>query len=603
MNITSNTKLVWVLFIGLFTYLFLRALYVPFVSDECGTFFFFTQNGKFIPPDVHWDANNHILNSALSYLSYLLFGSSPLALRLPNLLAFTLFFYYVIRLSGYLKNTWIKWTFILSLLFAHNFIEFFALDRGYGMSMALIMAAIYYLFRVVKQHKLSAYFATSLFSTLALLSNLTLLNTTLLIVGIQLLSLYFNRHQTSKEHRIKALAIITGITLMPMGFLIRLLLEYKERGLLYYGTLDGFWELSVNSLIKLLTESSSILIPIAIIGYFIYLSIDFSKQVIKNKSLRFFTRSEYFFAVLFFGNLIAVFILGYILGINFPEDRTGLYFFPFFVASILFSFDQLPASFFKKAGVIILLPFAFFPIHFLLNMNVSHSTLWIDEKIPPRYYDYIAAEEEKSERSMTIGGYRMRILTWGYINFRNGGSLNQIQGSHHPEYISDFQIVKNKEDEDWDDYYTELDYDPNSELSLLKRNKFVETEVIIEGKLDEKKESSKKYQNIYIGDLDSIEGSSLLIDVKFKIESTTSPLVMWVVADLRDENKEKLAYEFISLEWKQKEWTKENGNFSNNLILYDVPVNKAKLTLYLWNVKKVDYTLSDLTYSISKIID
>ena len=603
MKTATNTVLAWILFIGLFSYLFLRAFYVPFVSDECGTFFFFIQNGKFIPPDVHWDANNHILNSALSYVSYLFFGSSPLALRLPNLLFFALFFYYVIKISDYIKNSWLKWTFIISLVFAHNFIEFFALDRGYGMSMALIMASIWHLFQVLKHNRLSSYFATSIFSTLALLSNLTLLNTVLLIVGIQVLTIFFSRKQYPKKHSVKALLIIISTTLVPMGFLIRLLIEYKNRGLLYYGTLDGFWELSVNSLIKLLSESTSILIPIAIIGYFIVISIDFIRQLIKRKNLRFFTRIENIFSVLFFGNLIAIFILGYILGINFPEDRTGMYFFPFFIGSILFTFDQLPASFLKKAVVFIVLPFAFFPIHFLFNINLSHSTLWIDEKIPPHYYDYISAEKEDVDRPLTIGGYRMRILTWAYINFRNGGDLNQIQGSHYPEYISDFQIVKNKEEEDWSDHYIELDYDPNSELSLLKRKNFFSHEVLVQGEVDDLSDSNREYYSIFKGKLDSVQGHSLLIDVNFHVESNSSPLVMWLVADARNENKEKLAYEFISLEWKQKEWTEENGSFSNSLIVYDLPDEKVKLSLYLWNVKEVDYTLSDLTFSISKIID
>lgn len=60
----------FILFILLWAYLWLRAIYVPLVHDEIATFYHYIQTGRFLPYLSHWDANNHFLNSALTWLSY-----------------------------------------------------------------------------------------------------------------------------------------------------------------------------------------------------------------------------------------------------------------------------------------------------------------------------------------------------------------------------------------------------------------------------------------------------------------------------------------------------------------------------------------------------
>jgi hypothetical protein len=67
-------------------FLVARAILVPMAHDEIATFYYFVQSGKVSPFLSNIDTNNHFLNSALTWVSYRFFGSSPLALRLPNLL-------------------------------------------------------------------------------------------------------------------------------------------------------------------------------------------------------------------------------------------------------------------------------------------------------------------------------------------------------------------------------------------------------------------------------------------------------------------------------------------------------------------------------------
>ena len=46
-------------------YVVLRAALVPWVHDECASLFWFVERGEFLPWKAHWDANNHVLSSAI----------------------------------------------------------------------------------------------------------------------------------------------------------------------------------------------------------------------------------------------------------------------------------------------------------------------------------------------------------------------------------------------------------------------------------------------------------------------------------------------------------------------------------------------------------
>src|SRR4051812_32737320 len=81
----------------LLIFVFLRAWLVPFAHDEVATFYFYIQPGSFMPFKSHPDANGHFLTSAMGWVCFKIFGSSPLSLRLPSVAAFVLLCYAVYR--------------------------------------------------------------------------------------------------------------------------------------------------------------------------------------------------------------------------------------------------------------------------------------------------------------------------------------------------------------------------------------------------------------------------------------------------------------------------------------------------------------------------
>ncbi|MCC6691482.1 MAG: hypothetical protein IT235_08110, partial [Bacteroidia bacterium] len=186
MSVTTEKKIVGVLGCVLMVYLIIRAYSIPLVHDESATFFFYVHNGKFLPQENGFDANNHFLNSVLSFCFYKLFGSSELSLRLASLIFFPVFVFYWFKFSQLIADTFLRWVFILTGLFTHNFIEFFALSRGYGMSMAILIAALWYFIIAFKEERRIFLLYGILLLLLALYANLALLNTIILMMGLLL---------------------------------------------------------------------------------------------------------------------------------------------------------------------------------------------------------------------------------------------------------------------------------------------------------------------------------------------------------------------------------------------------------------------------------
>ncbi|NPD44612.1 MULTISPECIES: hypothetical protein [unclassified Lentimicrobium] len=582
-------------------YLAIRAFMVPLVHDEVATFFYYVQKGVFLPPHAHWDANNHLLNSLLSYFSYSFFGSSEFSLRLSNLIFFPVFFFFVYRISNLLRNPVLKWTFFITFIFAHNFIEYFALSRGYGMSMALLFASIYYVFQVFKKGELKYYIFSTLFISLAISANLTLVNTGILISSILGFHIILNYKENQLHHSIKAIIIILVSGIIPLILAGKLLLQFKAKGLLYYGTLDGFWELTVRSLVKLILGQESWMAEVIIAFFSLAIIILFLYRIFKSPSLKELWKVEFIFLYLLVGNFAAVMIMSYLLQVNFPEDRTGLYFFPFFMGSLIFLWDSVWERMNHYVRFLLMLPFLFFPIHFLMSLNISHSSFWRKELIPQRFYDAILEGKNIIGENPSIGAYQIRTLCFAYQNYSHGGLLNQIQSSHYPELISDFQIVDLSKHEEWLTYYDLLGTEPISNLSLLKRKAKLEASLIAEKSISNKGQIENAFYNIYRGSFENIDESSLKINLKVKLTTEESPFIGRIVAELRDLDNKLLEYESIALDWNRGNWKKDKNEMTGSLYLHQLPKGISKIVVYIWNVDQRPYILESVDFKMVQI--
>jgi hypothetical protein len=583
----------------LWIYIGLRAYFVPIMHDEAATMFFYVHTGKFIPFFSHWDANNHMLNSLLSRLSYLCFGDDLWALRLPNVLAALVLFYFVWKISAEFQSVFLKWFFLVLMLMSQTFMEFFALSRGYGLSMSLLMASLWYYIQYVKYERNKLLLLCLLMMSFAVSANLTLLISDFIIIGIfiiHLISQYFSHKKSVKKPMI--ICFIFGV--FPTGLFILFLYFLKKFGLLYYGSMEGLLEGTLDSMLFHFTGYTDIWAA----RYVVFISILLLLIPVFfaiTKYRLWFSDPSAIFIFLFAGNLLSVFMLNLIFGNPYHQDRTALYFYPYLVGGLLFFINFIHKRVSLYYSIFLILPFIFIPLQFLAKLNLSHCTLWPKDAIPNKFFDYIYEDARASGKFITVGGTSMRSLCWSYSNFKSGGKLGQIQGANYPSVFEDYQIFNTDTLPDIPKYYSLVFKDSYSGLKLLKRRIPAGLEeVAIWDTLPAKVNTSDENYNFFELQMDSLKLHDLEMDFRFNLDTKTSPFEAWIVFAIYDENNKVLRYQYIALERLKLKW--ENEAFHSRMLAVNLPIKGEKMFCYLWNVKKETYSIRDVHVSLSALI-
>ena len=280
--------------LGLLLYTILRALNVPMTFDEIWSFRSYSSAPiKNILQFSYPTANNHPGNSLLMKLSSALFGSSPFALRIPNLLAHGLYIFFSFRLAQRLRSPF--W--ILSLFFLLNFnpylLDFFALARGYGLASAFTMGALYFLMAFREKPSLKYLIGNAALGGFAVFCNFSFLHF-FLASGLGIALLIISHCDEWKIYgwaillkmlvRISPIVIVSTLLFLYLRGPVAALIEAKE---LYYGGQTGFWTDTVSSiahawiyLIDYWRFDVSVLLKLlqaALIGMFAIFSIQMSR--------------------------------------------------------------------------------------------------------------------------------------------------------------------------------------------------------------------------------------------------------------------------------------------------------------------------------------
>ena len=334
---STERKIVLALFSVLWIFLFVRAIFVPVLHDEIATFFYYIQSDNYLPPSAHWDANNHVLNSMFANISYHIFGSSPLALRLPNVLTYALFFYGAVQIAGRLNKKIIRWGLLLALVASHYLFEYMGECRGYGMSMAFFVMAIFQFIRAKETDKRKYFLYMAIFLFLGTAANLTLIIPSVILFATLFLHTLINHFKTNtRTFFINSVTLL--LTGLPFLILVKLSFAFKERGAFYYGGDSGFYDVTVRSLSQVFTDFYNLPIAIGITTLFISFILFLSFKLFKTKSLRFILENSGLFPFLLVTNVVCILILFHKMEVNFPEDRVAMHLFILFISVITYYF-------------------------------------------------------------------------------------------------------------------------------------------------------------------------------------------------------------------------------------------------------------------------
>ncbi|MCE2742162.1 MAG: hypothetical protein LW701_01085 [Fluviicola sp.] len=448
-------------FLFVFSYLLIRVFYNETLHDEIATYMFYIYQGDFKGETIVWDANNHLLNSFIGNKLYPIFKDNISLYRLPNLFAFVLYFFGLRELLKELKTKYLRLIALITFCSLTIIIEYFALCRGYGLSLGFFICALVFLKNYFRNHKLSALLLTYVFLILAISANLTFIVTSLMVFGIVCLEQFIHYSTLEKRQHFVRLLFHFSFLLLLFPF-IKFSFELKEHGALYYGSLEGIWDVTGKSLNEyiLFLKDDSLMYLYAVL--FIVLINFLIKRLFNIKLKDYFTDQFLIHAVLFFGNLVAILFLANVLNVNYPEDRTAFYLVIPFLLMLFYFIDQFKLT--QKTQYLFLV----FPVIFLFHLNIHSSAFSPEQRMTDLVYNKVKAQIKPSESLMIY-----QTMAWNWP-FRE--SFQKVKASAYnisnPDAILTDYIITNTDkfnNKNILNYYDTLVYDPANTYIAFKR--------------------------------------------------------------------------------------------------------------------------------------
>ncbi len=209
----------------------------------------------FLEGSTKWilTANNHWLNTILSYFTFQLFGSSELALRLPNVLSFLIYCYFLYKLIIE-RSTNIIFTIlpIIFLMLNPFLIDFFSLSRGYGLAIAFFSGSLYYFLKFHEEKNNNILIKGLFLSILTIYANYSFL---IPIFTLQLVYLIYILTEKGKQNFSKKHFLFFSIEIILLFPALINIFLLKRNNQLYYGGTSNIIE---DTLLSLFNKTFSV---------------------------------------------------------------------------------------------------------------------------------------------------------------------------------------------------------------------------------------------------------------------------------------------------------------------------------------------------------
>ncbi|MEO8761919.1 MAG: hypothetical protein ABI388_10655, partial [Bacteroidia bacterium] len=552
---------------------------------------------NYMPFYSNTDANNHVLNSFLSNVCFHLFGSSPFSLRLPNLLGYLILIFATYKISKHVQQVGSKIFITTALLFSFHWLSFFSACRGYGLSMALLTMSIAALLDYINNTSNRKLFVvTLLLFQLAMSANL------ILIIVVALLSVILLIIQLANKKLFTLSTIIIWLLhFMAVYYWLSFSFYLQDKGALYYGAGESYWKVTFVTLLDLLIGFSNPAIKYTLVSFFV-ITLLLTVYINKNNFLKILQQlkkpsSSLLMAFVLSSLAIGFYLMHKLMHVNYPEDRTGLFFYLFFVLLICFTFDRLP--FIVNSSVLLFISLVII-IHFACNVNFRKHSLSVYETIPQHFYDTLVKEQNKSSERITIGGHRVRELFYGFMNYRNGGYLNPADPTEVMQMNCDYYIARNGIDNNYQNYYDVIDSEPDWGFVLLKRKEKIKRILLSELKSNIVETEDEEFKNVYAKTDTTTNINPVVAELNFDIKQIPVPSNIWMVLQINDSAGQVITYKRYPLYWSGDDLN-QRKNLSYSLTSGNLPLGAKTIVCYFWNIKKEPFIIKVNSFKLYQL--
>tara|TARA_R110000737_G_scaffold151521_1_gene180844 strand:- start:58193 stop:59986 length:1794 start_codon:yes stop_codon:yes gene_type:complete len=563
------------LFLAIFIYLILRAYFVEPLHDEVATFFHYIETGIFWGDEALLDANNHLLNSFLSHQLYLWFGPNFFFLRLPNLLSFILFYWALYQLVKPINKALLRGVLLVALAGIPFILDYFAYTRGYGISLAFFLAALVFLIRFTKTLSSYSIFIAYLFLVIAVYANLTYLLSCVLAIGFVIIIQLLNLKKIKKITHFSLLSF-HGVLVLSILPAINFAEKLREGGALYYGSLEGFWEVTGKTITNytLFFDANWFKWVLLLMGILLIATLLYIWK--RKGTLDFFLKNETVIAWFLFGHIGAILFLAHFRGVNYPEDRVGMYLIPLSILLFAYILNNWKWS---SYGILILLVF---PILFITKINLNTSVFSPQDRMSDSFFNEVIKEVNPKS---SISVYPLMRLSWAWQD-RKQEIKNTVSDLKSFNTAADIvltrEVLQHKKSEL--DQYVLFTKDENSGFLAYRRKKPFVKSVVFDSTftVNETEAEYISFGNFYIPD--SLRNKKLQIHVEGQTSTSAEVPHFNFIYSTLDKNGNSVIYEGWGLHWS-------NGLKKNFLLNYNYPINcfekeDYEVRVYLWNINK-----------------
>lgn len=555
---STEFRLTILLFLLLWVYLIIRAFSVFYIHDEIVTKWSYVIHWNPFPNQGAIDANNHFLLSLLAGFFTRLFNSDSMFLiRLGSVLAFPIYFWSIFRLKYLFQQKWNFYALLIALTTSSFLIEYFALARGYGLGLAFLVFSIQQMICYFDSDSKKALIGSLIGWLLTVYASLTLLPITLIAV------FFIGIYTARRKFYIWILPVL--LMVIPLGYFVEYSFVLKDLGKLYYGGAEGFFSSTIHSLTKYvwLVESTWVDLGIALVtGFILFAAI---RRFWKVKNL---FDPKLIFSIFLFVGVASILGQYWILGVNYPEDRTAMFLIVFFFGALFFALDDL-----KSNKIVALISIGLSLVFFTITMNFTHSMHFVTEHL-----------DEELVRNIPLSVNGTPPTTAGRWNMENDLTrelnlpLRVYQDNDDPhDTLVDYMVFVPERRPGLFDLYEIAHLDPISGQALLKRKKFLKRTKNVE--VEHSVISEVEYQIMHISNLEG----PMVLRCSGKLEQMTELKEVFIVFSSEDSlSKQQFTYEMIPMIRNSKISDSGEMNFDFSYAMNALE-GANSFAAYIWN--------------------
>lgn len=577
----------------IFFYVASRSVLVPMTIDESITFFWYVIKGYWFPRSGHWTANNHLLNSLFTIWSTRLFGSAEWALRLPNLLALIMYLLYTVKWAKRVKMPALSIVLFMGLAGGQYVLDFFGVCRGYGLSLAFLLGSWFHLSAFWRTRGLKNGALALALGSLAVASNLSVLLAQAVAASLITAVMLFSKEFTGAR-RLVGLGLSAFFAWLPIVFFAALGFMLKNNGQLYYGKGDGFWEVTVGTLVSDVYEPWGGVVIHLVLFCFVAALMAMGIAWYRHRSLLLRSDLPVVVAVLL-GSVVGQIFLHHAFGVNYASDRVGLYYVPLFVLTVVLLADAVTGPVLRVLLLPSLLLIMLIPINLLASVNLTYVRKWKWEAGSKQFFEYILQQKQTLGWTPTVGGSAVQNWSYKYYNFRHGWPLYSVQDQTTETDIPDFQYAY----PEWTDrtlaYETAL-VNQLAGRSLMKRKRLRPRKELVRRAYGGQK--AGEFFKLIDLPLDTLCDKDLLFEFEIDLTAAEKNYNGWAVLDVTGMQHNRIQYQTTALNETGARWV-EGGSIKDAVIFPGSIKNGAVSNLYLWDIERTGTYLSRATVTVT----